>query len=179
MAIPPVEVSVTDYCLPASNEWFWTAIHEAGHGIMALIKDPRQYVRLELMVNQDGAVVGQADSDVGTPMGLTAGFAAELMFGQDPLSAARAARWDYSLFLTQYPDLDWGTLLQDAMKALEPFQDAIAAAAQLLLRDCCLREDALLCCIADPRRALRQSHPQWNLASASWQPYREPARFAK
>lgn len=133
---------------------FFTAIHEAGHGFMALLQDTRQTVQLDLMVT-DGKLWGYADTDKDSPMELMAGMAAELLFGGSWHEALLGASGDLDIFGQRYPGRDWRLALQKSLDVMNAYRPELAAMAVLLMGYHTITQQECLECMLNPSSALR------------------------
>jgi hypothetical protein len=133
---------------------FFTALHEAGHGWMALRDDPNQTVRLDILT-KGGTHEGWCESEWSTPRQLMAGMAAELVFGNSWASSMTGAAGDRANFREHFRDQDWRAALREARHLIDRRQAEVAVIALLLFQYRTLSQDECLECMMDPTGTLR------------------------
>ena len=139
--------------LATPRNLFFAAVHEAGHAVTALLCNPRQELRLDLIVIDD-TYEAWCEAKEGSPVHLMGGMAAELAFGNGWLDAFAGAEGDISLLEKEFPTHSWQKALNQALAQVERLRASTAAIAVLLLAYGVLDGDDCWDCILDPVGAL-------------------------
>lgn len=137
---------------------FFTAVHEAGHGLETIMQDAHQMIRLDLLFKanrfNEPYLEGWVVSDRDSPCQIMGGMAAELLFGGSWAEAHRAAATDISILQRRYPDRCWRLALQKSIGRMSVYRRELAVMAVLLMGYRTLSEKELWECWQDPRGTL-------------------------
>ena len=136
------------------HEAYRTAIHEAGHGFIALVSNSYQKIRLEIDLTTGR---GSAATEHTCPMEVLGGMAAQLAFGEFWHEAVRGGAADLEIFQRRWPDRDWREVLPKSIRLIEKYKTEVASIALLLRRLTVVTQDECLPCMLDPLQGLARS----------------------